>query len=86
MYVGNFSKVQLKPLLAGLAGLKATSYSNAGLGSGLAGLAGMGGSSPKTTLPVLKPPQVLALYEKGFSCSSFLAASISCLITFRGHS
>lgn len=46
MYFGNFSKVQEKPDLAGLAGLKATSYSMAGLGSAFGGRAGIGTSSP----------------------------------------
>jgi len=32
MYFGNFSKVQETPLLGGLAGLKATSYTIGGFG------------------------------------------------------
>ena len=77
IYLGNFSKVQEKPDLAGLAGLKATSYSIAGFGSPFVGRAGIGTSSPYTSFILLNPPQVLARCEKGFSCSFFLLSSSS---------
>jgi len=77
MYAGNFSKVQETPLLAGLAGLKATSCIIGGLGGVWGAFGGIGTSSPYTCKFLLKTPIVFARYENGFSCISFLASSNS---------
>jgi hypothetical protein len=60
MYLGNFSNPQLKPLRAGLAGLKATSYSIGGFISGFIARGGIGISSPKMALLLAKTPICLA--------------------------
>jgi len=56
MYSGNLSNPQLKPLRAGLAGLKATSYSIGGFISGFSLRGGIGISSPKMALLLAKTP------------------------------
>jgi hypothetical protein len=60
IYLGNFSKVQETPDLAGLAGLNATSCSIGGFISVLAGRAGITTSSPKIALSLAKTWTFLA--------------------------
>jgi hypothetical protein len=67
-----------------LAGLKANSYSIGGFNGVIVFSAGNATSLPKTSFTLLNPPHVLARYEKGFSCSSFFASSISLVATFFG--
>ena len=59
MYTGNFSNVHETPVRGGFAGLNGTSCSIGGFGGSFFGLAGIGGSSPKTSLGLLKSPMCL---------------------------
>lgn len=85
MYSGNFSNVHENPVLRGLAGLNATSYTIAGAVGSFCLRGGTIGSSPITSLGLLKPPQVLARYENGFSYSLDFNTSISLRATFLGQ-
>lgn len=85
IYTGNLSKVHENPVLGGLAGLNATSCSIGGAVGSFGLRRGMIGSSPITSLGLLKPPQDLARYENGFSYSFAFNSYISLRATLLGQ-